>query len=75
MKIKRIVGYIICYAVILWCTWSCLMFSLEFGTDTSHLWLLNYGFSTMVDIFVKDMIKALIIAYLLMVVLPKCKEK
>ena len=51
------------------------MFSLEFGTDTSHLWLLNYGFSTMVDIFVKDMIKALIIAYLLMVVLPKCKEK
>ena len=61
MLIKRIIGYFICFAVCVWCTWSIIMFSIEFGQNTSKIWLLNFGITTVGDVLVKEVLIAVIL--------------
>ena len=74
MKIKRVIGYIICFVVCAWCTWSTILFSTEFGHNTSQIWLVNFAITTLGDIICKDVIVA-VISVLAVIYLPVCKEK
>jgi len=78
MKIKRVIGYIICFVVCAWCTWSIVAFSTEFGHNTSQIWLVNFGITTLGDIICKDVIVAtfsVLIALYLPALKEKCKKK
>lgn len=36
MKTKRILGYIVVTGIVLWCSWSCIAFSLDFGYNKTQ---------------------------------------
>ena len=74
MRIKRIIGYAVCFIVCAWCTWSIVAFSTEFGHNTSQIWLVNFGITTLGDTICKDVIVA-VISVLVALYLPECKEK
>ena len=74
MKRKRCIGYGICVLVCAWCVWSIFMFSIEFGHNTSQIWLLNFGITTIGDIVCKDVLVAYI-GVLISLYLPVLKEK
>ena len=78
MKIKRVIGYFMCFAVCAWCTWSIIMFSIEFGHNTAQIWIINFGITTTGDILCKDTILALIMAFFglyLPFVKERCKKR
>ena len=72
MKIKRSIGYAICFLVCAWCVWSIFMFSIEFGHNTSQTWLLNFGITAVVDAIFKDPLVA-VIGVLIAMYLPILK--
>ena len=74
MRINRFAGYSICFVVCVWCTWSIVAFSTEFGQNTSQSWLVNFGITTLGEIICKDQIITVITAFLALY-LPECKEK
>ena len=74
MKIKRVIGYLMCTAVCAWCTWSIIMFSIEFGHNTSQIWLLNFGITTIIDAVCTDVLVAVLLV-LLVLYLPRIKEE
>ena len=50
------------------------MFSIDFGHNTSQIWLINFGITTITDIFVKDLAVALLMVSI-GIYLPMIKEK
>ena len=60
-KIKRICGYLIVFAVVTWCSWSIIAFSLDFGFNTTQKWMISFSIAEISDISIKDPIVALLI--------------
>ena len=73
-KIKRVIGYIISFSVCAWCTWSIIMFSVEFGHNTSQIWLITFAITTASDVVCKDVLVA-VFTVLFVLYLPMMKEK
>ena len=78
MKIKRTIGYIISYLACAWCTWSIIMLSVEFGKNTSQIWLINFAITTVSDIVIKDVCVAALTVFLVLyrpILKEKCKKR
>ena len=78
MKIRRIIGYIICFIICAWCIWSIVAFSISFGYNTSMMWLVNFGITFVGDVVGKDVLIAclsVLLAIYLPVLKDKCKKK
>ena len=73
-SIKRVIGYIISFCACAWCTWSIIMFSIEFGHNTSQIWLINFAITTTSDVLFKDVLIAAIPVFFVLYV-PMIKEK
>ena len=50
------------------------MFSIDFGHNTSQIWLLNFGITTLIDALFKDVAVAILLG-LLITQLPRIKEE
>ena len=73
IKTKRKIGYIGSAVVCVWCTFSVYMFSQEFGHNTSQIWLLNFGITSLIDIIVTDVLVAFA-GVLFVLYFPKLKQ-
>ena len=73
MKKKRVLGYIICFAVCAWCTRSTILFSIAFGQNTSQIWLINFAITKFGDFLFKDALIACVSVFAALY-LPRIKE-
>lgn len=58
-KYKRWIGFTMVFTTVLWCSWSCIAFSLAFGYNATQRWMLTFGLSEAFDLSVKDPLVAL----------------
>ena len=61
-NIKCTIAYTICAIVCVYCTWSIILFSNEFGRNKSNNWLIVFFISFVFDAFVKDTILSILFA-------------
>jgi hypothetical protein len=76
--VKRGIAYTIAFLYVAWCFWSTLTFSLEFGFNTTQIWMINFGFSTAVEILLKDAIVAMSVSFIMILIMlckQRCKKK
>ena len=53
-KIKRIIAYILTFCITVWCAWSVIAFSLDFGYNKTQRWMFSFVIAWIFDTAVKD---------------------
>ena len=60
-RIKRVIGYGLAVAIVIWCSWSCVAFSISFGYNPAQTWLISFSAEKIFDLFIIDPITGVII--------------
>lgn len=58
---KRVIGYGLAVAIVTWCSWSCVAFSISFGYNPAQTWLISFSAEKIFDLFIIDPITGVII--------------